>query len=87
MSHSVMTDYYLNYYLRKQERIAVWGEFAKATNPKQFPLKKVITYLINMSLDKLVNIGGFFQRDKAIKLLVSKRPIKIIGTTLNLRRY
>ena len=70
-----IAEAFLNYYLSNQERLADWDELAKATNPEQFPLKKVITHLINMPLDKMANTGGeFFQLDKANQTFSIQTP-------------
>ena len=56
---------FLQYYLSNQDRLADWDELAKATDPKQFALSKVIRHLITMPLDKMTNTGGeFFTLDK-----------------------
>ena len=56
---------FLNYYLSNQDRLADWDELAKAKDPKQFALGKVITHLLKMPLDKMTNTGGeFFTLDK-----------------------
>ena len=56
---------FLNYYLSNQDRLADWDELAKAKDPKQFSLSKVITHLLKMPLDKMTNTGGeFFSLDK-----------------------
>jgi len=59
---------FLNDYLTHPDHLADWDELAKAEEPEQFPLSKVVAHLIRMPLDKMANTGGeFFQLDKALK--------------------
>jgi hypothetical protein len=59
---------FLNYYLTHPDHLADWDELAKAEEPEQFPLRKVVSHLMRMPLDKMATTGGeFFQLDKALK--------------------
>jgi superfamily II DNA or RNA helicase/HKD family nuclease len=60
---------FLEYYLENKERLTDWDELAKSSDPEHFPEEHIISHLMRMPLNKMINTGSdFFELDRTQKI-------------------